>query len=743
MGVPRGPTVTPVVASAVVLERGRRAFLPWPVVGALALMAGVLVAFGAWWGALLLAVVAGAAAWVRAPALMLVALVCFGVGFARERAWWAAPDVMTPWVGARVTLSGEWDGQFLRLADPPARVSVRPKPRVDPGRVTVAGVLVRPEGRRTPGGFDEAFWLRTSGVRTVLVGARGRAYAPEAGVRGWFRRGLNVGLSARQAALMEAVELGDRSDIGREAFEDGVAVREAFNRAGLAHLMALSGQNVALLLGALAFVLVRSPVARVRAWLLVPALGAYWWLVGESPSVDRACLMALAVLLGTATGRGRLDVYGVIGLAAMASLALHPAWLFDVGFQLSFLAVLALTLTPRVAAMVPRLGERHRVVRALVYGAAATLLAEAATLPVVAHTFGTVPLVGLPANLVAELIMGALVPLGFLAGLLGPLAVVVNPLVGVLADALLAVAQAAGRAPVLTWGNVSAAGFAAYGVFALAGVLAVLGRVRPPAFLAVAGVLALGTLLPAHLSPPRDITYLDVGQGDSTLIRANGLRVLIDGGGSPGSDFDVGARTVVPALRALGVRALDVVVATHADADHVEGLTAVLNTLPVGELWVGHRHEADPVLRAVLDAARARGVRVREVRRGDHVQAGDVALNVLWPRGAPWSAADNDNSVAVRLEALTFRTAFLGDLPSSVEDTLGLGRLSVLKLAHHGSRHSSSAALLRETAPADAIISVGRNTYGHPHGDVLDRLAGAHVRAWRTDQLGTVTWPIP
>ncbi|MFC6666239.1 DNA internalization-related competence protein ComEC/Rec2 [Deinococcus radiopugnans] len=538
---------------------------------------------------------------------------------------------------------------------------------------------------------------------------------------------------------MTAIELGDRNDIGREEFTEGYGIRDGFNRSGLAHLMALSGQNVALITVVLIWLfgwLRWPPLWRygVPALLLLPYLA----LVGVSPSITRAVIMGFTVLAALALGRGRPDPFGLLALTAVVCLLLFPLWLLDIGFQLSFLAVLALTLSLKAAGKLP---ERWPLWLRLAL--VATVLAELGTLPVIAATFGQLPVVGLPANLAAGAVMTALVPLGFLAGLLGPAAAVINPLVELLAALLLGIVKVFGQAPVLTWGQVSPAGFAAYAVCAAAGVLWLWDRVRLRTVLGVALACTLLTVLPGKLHPPREIVYLDVGQGDATLVRLPHLTVLVDAGGSVGSDYDVGGKTVVPALRALGVRKIDVVIGTHADTDHMEGISGVLRALPVGELWIGQRKTDDPVLTAVLGAAQEAGVPVREVRRGDQIASDGVSLTVLWPTGQVWSTEDNENSVAVRLESGSWHTALLGDLPDPAEHFLGLGHLNLLKVAHHGSRFSTDAELLRETAPADAVISVGRNTYGHPNPEMLTRLTTAGAKVWRTDQQGTIRWPIP
>ena len=727
---------------------GRGGRLAWPLPLLCGVLAGLLLWLGASWGVALLGLGGALALLDRRPVLVL--LVALGAGLGYGSATWQArePDPMKPWVGTIVTLKGHWDGQFLILQDPRARVALAPKPQEGPGELSVRGLLIRPQNRRIPGGFDQAAWLRSQGglliptPKVVLVRAEVRAHTPEGGLRGWFRRGLTAGLSPRQSALMQAVQLGDRSDIGRETFGEDFSVRDAFTRAGLAHLMALSGQNVALITGALVWLLgwLRlGPGWRygLPALLLAPYLLA---LVSVSPSITRATLMGAGALLALALGRGRPDALGAIALAACACLLLFPMWLLDVGFQLSFLAVWGLLLSPRLAARLPQGWPLW-----LRFALSATVLAELATLPVIAHTFGQLPLVGLPANLVAGPIMALLVPLGFLAGLLGPAAVLVNWAVGPLASALLGVAQLFGSAPVLTWGQVGPGGFVAYGAAALAGTLWLLGRVRGPVVaLTVLAGLTLSAL-PGALRPPRELVFLDVGQGDATLIRTRHLNLLVDGGGSVGSDYDVGRGTVLPALRALGVRRLDAVVMTHADTDHAEGLASVLRGLPVGELWVGDHKRAgtDPVADAVFAAAHERGVPIREVRRGQGFSRDGLEVTVLWPPPGRLRSEDNDNSVALALKSGSWRAALLGDLPDPLEALAGPGNLSLLKAAHHGSRHSTGAALLAQTTPGDVVISVGRNTYGHPTPEVLERVAAAGARVWRTDQSGTVRWPVP
>jgi competence protein ComEC len=319
----------------------------------------------------------------------------------------------------------------------------------------------------------------------------------------------------------------------------------------------------------------------------------------------------------------------------------------------------------------------------------------------------------------------------------------VNHLVGPLASLLLGVAALGARLPHLVWGEVAPLGHACYAVALGGAALAVQGFLRPWRALLVA--LCAGTLSaavpPAHAPP--EVVFLDVGQGDATLVRLPGrVDVLVDGGGTPFSDRDVGARVVLPALRALGVHALDVVVATHPDLDHVEGLASVLASMPVGTLVMGPPWPDAAIDGRLRTIARERGIPVHRAMRGERWVFGRgtrrAEIDVLHPGARPLPTT-NENSVALLLRfGGVPQVLMLGDAPASVERRLAVPHVPVLKVAHHGSRFSTSAALLRATRPSLAVVSVGENRYGHPDPGVLDRLSGLGVRVVSTQRSGAL-----
>jgi competence protein ComEC len=539
---------------------------------------------------------------------------------------------------------------------------------------------------------------------------------------------------------MQAMTLGLREDLGD--------LREVFAASGLAHLLALSGLHVGVLMAALGLLL--SPLGRARYPLMIVLALLFVQLVGPTPSVVRAAAMVTAALVTLWLGSGRIEPWPALGLAALLTLVWNPSWLFDLSFQLSYLAVAGILLfvPPVMKAIFGRnfIARGWWDPRTLVVGAAVvSASAQALTLPLVAHHFGSVPLFSPLVNVVAVPLAGLLVPLGFVAGLLGTLspglAGGLNVPTGLLVGALIGLADLASALPTLAWGEIAPAGYLLYAVGGVALALTLGGRLRPwRGALVVTVALASSTVLAARETS--EVVFIDVGQGDSALVRAGGVAILVDGGGSLWSDFDVGARTVVPALRALGVGRLELVIATHAHVDHMEGLVSVLKLMPVGALVIGVEDWERPVFAELMAAAEGGGVPVVQVTRGESLALGPVRLDILNPPRRRYGDVDAD-SVAFALYLDDRPTAlFLGDIPEAVERDIAFPAVDLLMTPHHGSRTSTSDALVAAARPKTAAISYGRNNYGHPSPLVLERLQAAGAVVRETFLEGAVRLPL-
>jgi competence protein ComEC len=386
-------------------------------------------------------------------------------------------------------------------------------------------------------------------------------------------------------------------------------------------------------------------------------------------------------------------------------------------------------------------------------------------LPLLALYFHRVSLAGPLVNIPAVLLTGLIVPCGFLA--LGVNLVwaaagsFLSKALGALVAALVACVEWFTR---WSWTSYRIPGPPAWvlaGFFAVLILLALAARAarkRWELLLAVP-LAALALAVATHPFAPSlergklEVTVLDVGQGDSIFTAFPGGRtMLVDGGGTSGASrvgkvrtgIDVGEQVVSPYLWKRGLKRLDVVALTHAHQDHLGGLEAVLENFRVRELWVGH-DVSSAAYSALLQHARARGVRIVHHVRGEVFSWEGVAGHVLWPDtpdAVP--AAKNNDSLVLRLEHGRVNLLLPGDIERPVERELVAGSeplaADFLKVAHHGSKTSTSADLLASVAPRVAAISVGENNpFGHPNPKVLERLRAAGVRALRTDQDGAIT----
>jgi competence protein ComEC len=727
-------------------------FVPWPWPAAAGCMLGIAAArYGLTsTGGVLLACLALPVllyGWQRRRldgriATLLLLLLCAALaGQVRYAQWRDAPDLLAGLYGRTLAFSGVSDGTLLYLDAPHgAVVEMSPRGSVAAGEVQVTGVLQQAAEKRNPGGFDHAAHLRRRNVAGQLLVSAVTSLQPAVTLRERFRQAARTGLADRPAAVVEALTLGIRENLGD--------LRETFALAGTAHLLALSGLHVGVLLLAAGKLL--GGLGRWRYPLLLVLLVCYVQLTGVSPSILRAAIMAGCTLLLGWSGFGRIQPWTAWSLAAFVALLLHPAWLFDLSFQLSYGAVAGILLLATPLARLLQGSRRLPWWHPRVFLGVALLTSIAAqllTFSLVAGEFGGVPLLSPVVNLLAIPLTTLLVPLGnaaALAGLLLPAAAAaINSVTGVLANALILLAEHAAALPFLPWGEVGNAGHYYWLAAALAVVLAVQRQLRAWQALLVVlcALLASGFTPPAHA--PAEFIAFDVGQGDSVLLRFPGrIHVLVDGGGGVFSDFRPGARIVVPALRALGVNQLDLVVATHADTDHMQGLVDVLELLPVQQLVIGQEEADRPLFNELLAAAARRGVGVRQVRRGESLRIGEVELRVLGPRRHE-PGASNDGSVVLEVHWRGWNQALLlGDLPQEGERGLTPAPARILLVPHHGSRYSTSAALLQQVAGQHAVISVGRNNYGHPHPSVLERLQAAGYQTHITRLVGAVRLPL-
>ncbi|MFJ4066533.1 DNA internalization-related competence protein ComEC/Rec2 [Pseudomonas sp. NPDC089996] len=666
--------------------------------------------------------------------LLLVGLVCLftrawpvgcfvlGLCWACGSAQWALDDRLEPgldgrtlWLEGRVvglptrTVQGvrfELEQPQSRRAELPRRLQLSwfDGPAIRAGEQwRVAATLQRPAGLLNPHGPDREAQLlarRIGATGTVKAGQLTYAVAP-----GWRdalrQRLLEVDAQGQEAALV-ALVLGDGAGLGREQWQ-------TLQATGTVHLLVISGQHISLVAGLLYAVV--AGLARWGLWpqgwpwlpwacglALAAALG-YGWLAGAGVPVQRACLMLAVVLLWRLRFRQLGAVFPLL-LALNLVLLAEPLAALLPGFWLSFAAVAIL-----IYSFAARLGGW----RPWQAWTRAQWVIAIGLLPVLLATGLPVSLSAPAANLLAvPWISLAVLPLALLGALLLPLASVGEGLLwvaGGLLDMLFGL-----LALIAQWRPVwvpPALPVWAWLLVCVGALLLLLPRGVP--LRGLGGVMLLALWVPRESVPHGqvEVWHLDVGQGLAVLLRTRHHTVLYDAGPARG-ETDLGERVVLPTLHKLGVGRVDLMLISHAHADHAGGAAAILRGVPVGRAMGGE----------ALD-----GVQLQPCASGERWTWDGVQFS-LWRWGGGQSS--NDRSCVLMVEAQGERLLLAGDMEAGAErawlaDTEAPD-IDWLQAPHHGSRSSSSEAFIRATAPRGVLISRGRNnSFGHPHVQVIER----------------------
>jgi competence protein ComEC len=647
----------------------------------------------------------------------------------------------------------------------------------------MAASLRHPTNLGNPGEFDYVAYLArrriyvTAFVETDEDIVRLGSTASGGGVFPRWRGGVGTlfrdTLGSREAAVLSALIIGTDAALQPD-------LRDAFSRAGVSHILSISGLHIGLV-ASTGYAVFRWLLARSE-WLLltahVPKLAtalsaapvlAYAAIAGGNVATVRAVIMVLVFLGAVLVDRQR---HLLVSLAAAAVLILlsAPGSAADISFQLSFAAVLGLTLGlgrfwPSWLAWEERRllrlrGHRTRLWRTVALSAAVTTSALAATMPLTAYHFNQLSMVAPLANTVVVPVLGsAAVGLGLLAALMWPLsaraAAAITWTAGWCVTLGVRLVEELAALPAAAVRVVTPTGLELVLVYgALLSTLLLRGRHRA-ATLALLAVVAVADgaswWWDRHHRTELRITFLSVGHGDSAVIEFPGSAVMVlDGGGIGDSSFDPGERVIAPFLWSRKIARLDHIVLSHPQADHFGGLGFLATQFAPREFWSSGLEADAARYRTFLQDVDRGGVRRLQLRRGDHRRIGPVAIDALWPDDvrstAAHSAADlNDQSLVLRFTYAGTRVLFAGDIGTRPEKTLvtcsaDALRSDVLKVPHHGSDTSSTAAFLDAVAPRLAVVSSGWHDRFHlPRPAVLARYAARRCQVLRTDRDGAVT----
>ena len=619
------------------------------------------------------------------------------------------------------------------------------------------GTLEAPEPNRNENAFDYQNYLQSQNTHWILKAdsisfaecVQGN-HSPFSMIKKLRMKGtsyINDHFPHESAGFITALVFGDQSEIGEDDLTN-------YQRLGIVHLLAISGLHVSLLTGLFFYFGIRLGFTRERTMaFILMLLPVYMVLSGGSPSVMRSCLMAM-LFFCLMLFKKRLSAEKAICLVYLALLFFQPGMLFNVGFQLSFAVTFSIIFSQRIFFQYP-----HRVLQLLMI----STICQLAALPILLFHFYEASILGVFLNvLYVPIYSVVLLPFSMLALLVH----LVSPFLGELLVTLLNVcfqvcnwtAEAVSHLPLAS---------VAFGkpsfviMFLLAGCLVFLfmnweRRLRK--WNMWWGLLISLLLLQFHLeklSPYGEVQVLDVGQGDSILVKLpyNAGNYLIDTGGQINfpiepwkkkkKTFNTAKDNIIPLLKSKGIHRLDKLILTHADADHIGSVKELLTHFEVKEIVIGEWSMEAYRDKDFTDTAIAKGIPIHQAKRGDRWMAGDAAFYILNPHEQKENTNESSIVLYARIGGLSW--LFTGDMGEEGEAEMirhyPALKTDILKVGHHGSKTSSSEAFLKQLKPRAVLISVGKgNRYGHPHSQVISSLEEKGIPILRTDEHGALIY---
>lgn len=561
-------------------------------------------------------------------------------------------------------------------------------------------------------------------------------YAPVL-LAGQVREAIDRLYPPEQAAFLHALLTGDKSSLDE-------AAQHQFNRAGLGHVVVISGLHLSFLAGFLTLFL--KPKGPVRLIVLLSILTAFTLATGSAPGTVRAAVLAALTLTGQCIRR---ETHAMTSLSAglLLLLLLNPYAAANAGLQFSFLSAVGIFVfgQPWSAAWLKRFPKPwQKWVKPLVGTAAVSLGTMLFTVPLSALYFGQFSLIAPLSNLLTAWA----VSLAFLGGMLSvaagalflPLGQALAAVVGLPIRFFLWYAAEASRLSLAAVGTTSVY-FALWAALVYGTVCLYLffpGRRSRP--LVPVCVCAVGLCLAAFLNVQSlrrwdmNVIVLDVGQGQSIFLHSYDAWALVDCGGS-----DHPGDSAATYLQTMGRSSLDLLVLTHFDSDHASGVPELMGRVAVKSIAIPDYDEDSPLRQEIEALAAEQEIPVHYITE---TRRGDFGRGELWFYAPAGGQTSNENCIAVLSRCGDWEALITGDLPQAAEERLlqreALPDIEVLIAGHHGSKHSTGEAFLAAVRPETAVISVGRNHFGHPAQEVLDRLSDAGAKVYRTDRDGTI-----
>ena len=638
-------------------------------------------------------------------------------------------------------------------------------------KIKFTGEYVKPTGRRNYQGFDYSLYLKTQklygtfeGSSYIVLSTSCCSYVEKIvnNFKEKTKKALRDNLDEDLAELCIGILIGDRNNLDEKIEED-------FKKSNLTHMLAVSGSHFVYIIICIKY------LEKVIKWrnfnkvLTIIIIVLFMNLTGNTASVVRSGIMAIMLIVAKFFHR-KSDVWTNMAISAVLALVYNPYTLFDIGFELSYGGVIGIVVfydkvKDTLGKIIIKMHKESKMLQYILEGTSVTISANLVIIPIMIYNFNTISFSFIVSNLLAGGLLGIIVILGFLlvflSLMLGQTLSIFFYILNFLLKALTKIAEVCSKLPfsyiyVPTPKILGILIFYSYLFFIINR-----DRLRVRIFntlkvrIAILILIIIFNLGYPILSSKRiglEINFIDVGQGDCTLIRANGKSILVDAGGSKDEkSFDVGKNTVFPYLLDRGIVSLDYVIVSHFDSDHCQGFNFILKNMKVKTAIICNIGQESEEYNHFVILAKENKTKIRYVQKGSIIKLGkNKIIEILYPDKNEKinDNAKNNNAIVFKLTWNKFSMLFTGDIEEKAERKIlemyknkeEKLKSNILKVAHHGSKSSTMQEFLEIVKPSLALIGVGENNnFGHPNDMVLNRLEQSGCKTYRTDMLGEIT----
>ncbi len=609
----------------------------------------------------------------------------------------------------------------------------------------IEGEFKQPEEARNYKGYNYKQYLKTKKIIGTVELEKAKILKSSNGsfihnIQKYIRDTINGTLTDEEGNLLLAILLGDKDKLSED-------IQESFKTSNLSHMLAVSGAHVSYIILGLTYVLQNSIIGKKNGKIVcIIFLLFFMAITNFTPSVTRACIMAILTLFSGIVYR-KSDVYTNISVAALITLIFNPYSLLDLGFQLSYGGTIGIII------FIKRIQEKKsnsKVINYIKQMALVSVYANIIIIPIMMYHFNTVSLTFIISNIMASPILGIIVITGFLfiiasitvKPLIRLIAIFIKPILSI----LIKISQICSKLPFSSILVVTPYIFNVISYYAI--ILYCIKSKKNNKCKIIICLLIVLILINfiIYIFPQKlRIFFIDVGQGDSTLIITPDKKtVLIDGGGS--DSFDVGEKVLLPYLLDRRILKIDYVLISHFDTDHCGGILTIMEKVKVKNIIISEQAEHSENYERFKKLMINKKIRLIEVKKGDKIKIGRYSeFKILFPPSRLLSENPlNNNSIVAQFNYNNFKMLFTGDIEKLAEQQIlktekAEIRADILKVAHHGSKTSSIPEFIKAVRPKIALIGVGKNnTFGHPNQQTIKNLENIKCRIYRTDLQGEI-----